>query len=103
MEARNTAERGPALEGSSRAGHGSGNRRLRELDWKSLPCVELPRPSFRWDERRRKQKLPAAKDVFEVQADGWRPQIGRKVAGRAAAGPRLPPLSSDRIRSSHAG
>ncbi len=71
MEATNTAERGPALEGSSRAGYRSGNRHLRELDWKSLPCVELPRPSFRWDERRQKQKLPTAKDVFEVQADGW--------------------------------
>ncbi len=71
MEATNTAEPGPALGDSSRAGYGSGNRRLRELDWKSLPCVELPRPSFCSDEWRRKQKLPAAKDVFEVQADGW--------------------------------
>ena len=57
---------------SLRAEHRSGNRRLRELDWKSLPCIQLPRPSSYSDERRRKQKLPAAKEVFEVQAEGWR-------------------------------
>jgi hypothetical protein len=79
MEARNTAERGPALEGSSRAEHSSGSRRLRELDWKALPCVKLPLPSFRCDEWRRKQKLPAARDVFEVQADGWRLQAVEKL------------------------
>ena len=56
----------------------SGNRRLRELDWKSLPCVKLPLPSFRWDQWRRTQKLPAAKDVLEVQAAGWRLKAGRK-------------------------
>src|SRR5271166_5950301 len=72
MEGTNTAERGPALEGSSRAGYSSGNRHLRELDWKSLPCIELPPPSFCTGKLRRKQKLPAAKDVFEVQAAGWR-------------------------------
>ena len=72
MEASNTAERGSAFEGSLRAEHRSGDRSLRELDWKSLPCVELPRPSFRSGERRGKQKLPAAKEVFEVQAASWR-------------------------------
>ena len=60
-----------ASETSLRAEPSSGNRRLRELDWKSLPCTELPRPSFYSDEWRRKQKLPAAKEVFEVQAVGW--------------------------------
>jgi hypothetical protein len=70
MEPSNTAERGPALEGASRAQQSSDNH-LRELDWKSLPCVELPRPAFRRDELRRKQKLPAAKEVFEVHADSW--------------------------------
>ena len=72
MEARNAAERGPVSEGSLRAEHSSRNRRLRELDWKSLPCVKLPRPTLGWDEGRRKRKLPAAKDTFEVQAAGWR-------------------------------
>jgi hypothetical protein len=38
MEARNTVERGPASEGSLRPERRSGNRRLRELDRKSLPC-----------------------------------------------------------------
>jgi hypothetical protein len=46
MEARNAAARGPVSEGSLGAAHGSGNRRLRELDWQSLPCVKLPLPSF---------------------------------------------------------
>jgi hypothetical protein len=72
MEPSNTAERGPALEGESREEHRNDNRRLRELDWKSLPCVELPRPSFSRDEWRRKPKSPPANDVFEVRADGWR-------------------------------
>ena len=72
MKTGDTAERVSALEGSLRAEHSSGSRHLRELDWKSLPCLELPRPSFRSDELRHKQKIPAAKDVFEVQADGWR-------------------------------
>ena len=71
MAARNPAESASASETSLRAEPSSGNRRLRELDWKSLPCTELPRPSFYSDEWRRKQKLPAAKEVFEVQAVGW--------------------------------
>jgi len=78
MEARNTAERAPALEGSLRAERSSGSRGLRELDWKSLPCVELPQPSFRWNYRRN-QKLPAAKEVFEAQAAGWRLKSVRKL------------------------
>jgi hypothetical protein len=72
MEARNTAESDSASENLLRAEHRSGNRCLRELDWKSLPCIELPRPSFCSDEWRRKQKLPAAKEFFEVQAVNWR-------------------------------
>jgi hypothetical protein len=72
MEARNTAESDSASENLLRAEHRSGNRCLRELDWKSLPCKELPRPSFCSDEWRRKQKLPAAKEFFEVQAVNWR-------------------------------
>jgi len=71
MEARDTAESDSASENSLRAEHRSGNC-PRELDWKSLPCIELPRPSFCSKEWRRKQKLPAAKEVFEVQAAGWR-------------------------------
>ena len=72
MEARNAAAHSPVSEGSLGAGHGSGNPRLRELAWKSLPCVKLPLPPFRGDEGRRKRELPAAKDTFEVQAAGWR-------------------------------
>ena len=97
METTNTAERGPALEGSSRAGHSSGSRRLRELDWKSLPCVELPRPSFCSDEWRRKQKLPAAKDVFEVQADGWQLKSVEKLPAAQRPDPafrRFHPIAS---------
>jgi DnaJ domain len=72
MEARNAAARGPESEGSLGAARGSGNRRLRELDWQSLPCVKLPLPSFRRDEWRRQRRLPAAQVTFEVQAAGWR-------------------------------
>ncbi len=75
----------------------SGNRRLRELDWKSLPCVELPRPSFRSDEWRRKQKLPAAKDVFEVQAGGWRLKSVEKLPAALRPDPafrRFHPIAS---------
>ena len=50
MEARNAAAHSPVSEGSLGAGHGSGNPRLRELAWKSLPCVKLPLPPFRGDE-----------------------------------------------------
>ena len=97
MEATNTAEPGPALGDSSRAGYGSGNCHLRELDWKSLPCVELPRPSFRSDQWRRKQKLPAAKDVFEVQADGWRLKSVEKLPAALRPDPafrRFHPIAS---------
>ena len=59
MEAGNTVERGPASEGSLRAEHRSGNRRLCELDRKFLAVLlELPRPSFCSDEWRHKQKYP---------------------------------------------
>ena len=72
MESRISAEPSSAFQGSLRAEHRSSNRSLLELDWKSLPCIELPRPSFYSDESRRKQKLPVPNEVFEVQADGWR-------------------------------
>jgi hypothetical protein len=72
MAARNAAERGPLPQGSLHAEHRSRNRGLRELEWRTLPCIKLPRPSFRWNEGRRNRKLPAIKDMFEVQAVGWR-------------------------------
>src|SRR5260370_28361925 len=72
MAAKNAAERGPRPQRSLHAEHRSRNRGLRELEWKTLPCIKLPRPSFRWNEGRRKRKLPAIKDMFEVQAAGWR-------------------------------
>ena len=71
MQSSNTAGHGSPLEGWSRAEHRRDNRRLRELDWKSLPCVKLPPPSFRRDERWGKHKPPIARDLFEVQAAGW--------------------------------
>jgi hypothetical protein len=71
MQARNAAEREP-VPGSPPAEHSNRNRGLRELDWKSLSAVELPRPPERCDEQRRKRKPPAAQDTFEVQAAGWR-------------------------------
>jgi hypothetical protein len=72
MAARNAAERGPLPQGSLHAEHRNRNRGLRELEWKTLPCIKLPRPSFRWNEGRRNRKLLAIKDMFEVQAAGWR-------------------------------
>jgi len=72
MAATNAAERGPLLQGSLHAEHRSRNRGFRELEWKTLPCIKLPRPSFRWNEERRNRKLAASKDMFEVQAAGWR-------------------------------
>jgi hypothetical protein len=97
MEAKNTAEPGPASKVSSDREHTSGDARLRELDWKSLPCVKLPPPSFRWDERRRKRKLPAAKDAFEVQAGGWRLRSVEKLPAAVRPDPafrRFHPLAS---------
>jgi len=71
MQARNAAEHRPVPEGSPRAEHSNRDHRLRELDWKLLPSIELPRPSSSWDVQRRERKPPAAKDTFEVQAAGW--------------------------------
>jgi hypothetical protein len=103
MEARNAGARDPVSDGSLGAARGSGNRRLRGLDWQSLPCVKLPQPSFRRDEWRRKRRLPAAKDTFEVQAAGWRLNSVEELPAALRPGPRLPPLSSARVRSAHAG
>ena len=72
MDASNTATNSPASEGSLRAEHRGGDGSLRELDWTGLPSVQLPPPTVGSDELRRKQKLPAAKEVFEVQAASWR-------------------------------
>jgi len=71
MQSSNADGRGSLLEGWSRSERRRDNGRLRELDWKSLPCHKLPPPSFRGDEGRSKKKSPAAKDVFELQAAGW--------------------------------
>jgi len=72
MQHSNTAGRGSLLEGWSRSEHRRDNGRLRELDWKSLPCVKLPPPSARSNEGRREHKPPIATDLFEAQAEGWR-------------------------------
>ena len=69
METENTTE------GSSRTEQSDGNHRLRELDWRSLPCVKLPPPSLPATGRR-KQKLSNA---FEVQGDGWRLRAVEKL------------------------
>jgi hypothetical protein len=97
MQARKTAERGPALEGSSHAEHRRGNRRVRELDWRCLPCVELTQPPFHSNEWRRKQKLPAAKDAFEVRAAGWSLKSVEKLPAAQRPDPafrRLHPIAS---------
>jgi hypothetical protein len=47
---------------------------LRKLEWRYLPYIKLPLPSVCRDEGQHKQKLPAAKDSFAVQAAGWRLQ-----------------------------
>ena len=59
------------MKGWLRADHRKNNGRLRELDWKSLPCVKLPPPLVRRDGRR-EHKPPIATDLFEVQATAWR-------------------------------
>jgi hypothetical protein len=97
MEAGNTAESDSASENSLRAKHRSGDRRLRELDWKSLPCLELPRPSFCSDEWRRKRKLPAPKEFFEVQGAGWRLRSVEKLPAALRPDPafrRFHPIAS---------
>jgi hypothetical protein len=96
MAARNTAESDSASENLLRAEHRSGNR-LRELDCESLPCIELPRPSFCSDEWRRKQRLPAGKEFFEVQAVNWRLRSVEKLPAALRPDPafrRFHPIAS---------
>jgi len=71
MQSSNADGRGSLLEGWSRSEDRRDNGRLRELDWKSVPCHKLPPPSARCDVGRSKKNSPAAKDVFELQAASW--------------------------------
>jgi hypothetical protein len=87
MQARNADEHGSVPEGSPRAEHSDRDRRLRELDWKSLPSIKLPRTSFGREEQPRKRKPPAAKDIFEVQAAGWRLESVQDLAAAVRPDP----------------
>src|SRR5208282_2441078 len=97
MDARNTAGNDSASENSLRAEHRSGNRRLRELDWKSLPCLELPRPSSYSNEWQSRQRSSAAKEFFEVQAVNWRLRSVEKLSAALRPDPafrRFHPIAS---------
>jgi hypothetical protein len=64
METRDT------VGSSSSAEHGKADDRPRELDYGSLPCLELPRPSFSPTEYREPELT--TKDSFQVQGDDLR-------------------------------
>jgi len=56
---------------SQRADHENADDRLRELDWRSLPCVNLPHPSLHRSEYCREPERTRLNNHFYLQAENW--------------------------------
>ena len=70
-----------------------GNGRRRELDWKSVPCTSCRHHRFAAMKAGARRSL-LRRRMSSNSGGQLATQVGREVADRVAAGPRLPPLSS---------